>query len=77
MITVTKLGGARFSVNADLIERIHETPDTTLHLRDGVNYIVTESMSEVVDLIATYRARVLARAFTLSSTPDAQIGGGR
>jgi flagellar protein FlbD len=81
MITVTKLGGARFAVNADLIERIQETPDTTLMLTDGVRYIVTESLSEVIDLIAAYRARVLALAFDLRATPPvaaaptAPVGG--
>lgn len=71
MITVTKLGGARFAVNADLIERIQETPDTMLLLTDGVRYIVTEPLSEVIDLIAAYRARVLALAFDLRSTAAA------
>jgi flagellar protein FlbD len=75
MITGTKLGGARFAVNADLIERIQETPDTTLLLTGGVHYIVTESLSEVIDLIAAYRARVLALAFDLRAPSGAAAGG--
>ncbi|MGO4102371.1 flagellar FlbD family protein [Leifsonia sp. YAF41] len=62
MIVVTRLNNSHFAVNPDLIERIHENPDTTLVLVDGSTYIVTESMSEVIDKIARYRARVIALA---------------
>jgi flagellar protein FlbD len=76
MITVTKLGGARFAVNADLIERIQESPDTTIHLTDGAHYIVTEPLVDVIELIAAYRAKVLALAYNLHATPDV-VGGDR
>lgn len=65
MIVVTRLNGAQFAINPDLIERIHENPDTTLVTVDGAKYIVTESMAEVIDAIASFRARVL----TLASGP--------
>jgi flagellar protein FlbD len=63
MIVVTRLNASRFAINPDLIERIHANPDTTLVMVDGAKYIVTESMDEVIDLIAGYRARVIALAY--------------
>jgi flagellar protein FlbD len=62
MIVVTRLNGTQFAINPDLIERIHENPDTTLVTVDGAKYIVTESMSDVIDKIASFRARVLVLA---------------
>ncbi|GAB3127289.1 flagellar FlbD family protein [Glaciibacter psychrotolerans] len=62
MIVVTRLNQSHFAVNPDLVERIHENPDTTLVLVDGTTFIVTETMSEVIDKIAAYRARVIQLA---------------
>lgn len=65
MIVVTRLNNTRFAVNPDLIERIQSSPDTTLSLVGGTSYIVTETMEEVIDLIADFRAAVIARARAL------------
>jgi flagellar protein FlbD len=62
MIVVTRLNSTRFAVNPDLIERIQSSPDTTLTLVGGTSYIVTESMDEVIEMIAAFRASVIARA---------------
>lgn len=62
MITVTRLDHSRFAVNPDLIERVHEAPDTTVHMVDGHVYVVEETLDELIDLIVAYRARVLAVA---------------
>lgn len=62
MIVVTRLNGTRFAVNPDILERIHESPDTHLVTLDGAAYVVQESLAEVVELIANYRASVLRRA---------------
>lgn len=59
MIVLTRLNESRFAVNPDLIERIHASPDTTLVMVDGAKYIVTETMEEVIEMIAGYRAYVL------------------
>ena len=63
MIVVTLLNDSRFAVNPDLIERIHETPDTTLIMVDGAKYIVTEPMAVVIEMIARYRARIVSLAY--------------
>ncbi|MGO4690010.1 flagellar FlbD family protein [Glaciibacter sp. 2TAF33] len=63
MIVVTRLNDSQFAINPDLIERIHSNPDTTLVMVDGAKYIVTESMDEVIERVAAYRARVIALAY--------------
>jgi flagellar protein FlbD len=68
MIVVTRLNGSRFAVNSDLIERIQENPDTTLVMVDGATYVVRESLTDVIDLIARYRAFILATASGLPVT---------
>lgn len=70
MIVVTRLNGTSFALNTDLVERIHATPDTTLLMVDGTNYVVTESVEQVIDAIVEFRARVLARARELDAGFD-------
>jgi flagellar protein FlbD len=70
MIVVTRpdrSGESTYAINPDLIERIAETPDTILHMVDRSTHPVAESMGEVIDLIARYRAHVLGLARFLSS----------
>ena len=68
MIVVTRLNDSQFAINPDLIERIHANPDTTLVMVDGAKFIVTESMDEVIEMIAMYRASVIALAHELPAT---------
>jgi flagellar protein FlbD len=68
MIVVTRLNNSQFAINPDLIERIHANPDTTLVMVDGAKYIVTESMDQVIDKIAHYRARVIALTHEISQS---------
>ncbi|WP_341957646.1 flagellar FlbD family protein [Microbacterium sp. LWH13-1.2] len=66
MIIVTRLDRTRFAVNPDLIERILSSPDTTLHMVDGKVYVIEETLDAAIDLIVSYRARVLAAAHALT-----------
>ena len=54
MITVTRLNGKAFVINADLIKVVEENPDTTIRLTTGDTMIVRESMQEVVELAIDY-----------------------
>lgn len=54
MITVTRLNGKQFVINADLIKVVEENPDTTIRLTTGDTMIVRESMQEVVELAIDY-----------------------
>lgn len=68
MIVVTRLNGSSFAINPDLIERIQESPDTTVLMVDGAQYIVTETMGELIELIARYRARIVSLAARLDES---------
>ena len=60
MITLTRLSGSVFLLNADLIERVDSTPDTIITLVDGKKYVVAESMSQVLDAIVAFRGEIVA-----------------
>ena len=70
MIALTRLTGAQFALNPDLIERIDRTPDSVITLVDGTKYLVREGLDEIVELVVDFRSRVLAAAgaFELGST---------
>lgn len=54
MITLTRLNGKKFVVNAELIRTVESNPDTTITLINGDHMIVTEPMQEVVNLSIEY-----------------------
>ncbi len=60
MILLTKISGEEFALNCDLIETIHERPDTTIHLTDGKIYLVRESMDEVIKRATAYHKEVFS-----------------
>ncbi len=54
MITVTRLNGKPFVINAELIRTVDETPDTMITLINGDHFVVKESMKQVVALAIDY-----------------------
>ena len=54
MISLTRLGGQRFVLNAELIRSVEENPDTTITLVGGERVLVRESMREVVERSVDY-----------------------
>jgi flagellar protein FlbD len=54
MITVTRLNGQKFVLNAELIRTVESTPDTMIKLINGDTLIVRESMQKVVELAIEY-----------------------
>lgn len=58
MIILTKLNDVKFALNCDLIETIHESPDTTIHLLNGTIYIVKESMAEVISQTKAFKREI-------------------
>ena len=58
MIAVTRLDGSAVVVNADLIERIEQTPDTLLALTTGATMRVRESAPEIVERVVTFRRQL-------------------
>lgn len=73
MVTLTRLTGARFALNPDLIERVDRTPDTVITLVDGTKYLVRETLDEVVSAILDYRAQVLAAAGSFERVTETQV----
>jgi flagellar protein FlbD len=74
MIVVTRLNDTRFAVNPDLIERVQESPDTTLTLVGGTSYVVRESMEQVIEMIMKFRAGVIAHARALPAVSGPGAG---
>jgi len=54
MITVTRLNGKQFVVNAEIIRTVESNPDTTIILMNGDHLIVQEDMQRVVELAVEY-----------------------
>ena len=50
MITVTRLNGKKYVINAELIRSVEENPDTTIQMINGDHLIVKESMQRVVGI---------------------------
>jgi flagellar protein FlbD len=69
MITLTRLSGSVFVLNADLIERIDATPDSVVTLIDGKKYVVSESLDQIIDEVRRYRAEIIAISAHLADVP--------
>lgn len=54
MIVLTRLNGARFVVNAEMIRTVEQRPDTTIVLANGETLIVKETMDDVVTKAIEY-----------------------
>ena len=77
MILVTRLNGAVFALNPDLVERADCTPDTVVTLVDGTKYVIAESVPEFIDSVRHYRASLIAQASRLEEpavVPDTGDG---
>jgi len=60
VISLTRLNGKRFVLNAELIRTVEETPDTLITLISGEHVMVKETLREVVDRVVEY-GRLLRR----------------
>ncbi|MDO5157005.1 MAG: flagellar FlbD family protein [Eubacteriales bacterium] len=58
MIELTKLNDIKFTVNAEVIEFVEETPDTVVSLTTGKKIIVKESRQEVTNLVISYKKTI-------------------
>jgi flagellar protein FlbD len=70
MITVTRLNGPAFALNPDLIERVEATPDTVIHLVGGTNYVVVETVDEIITRVRESRAAVIALSHLIDQRTD-------
>lgn len=58
MIKLHKLNGSEVVVNAELVESIESVPDTKIVLTTGNQYIVKESVEEVIQKIVEYKSMI-------------------
>lgn len=65
MISLTRLNGQRFVLNAELIRIIEERPDTVITLTTGEHVVVRESSRDVVERTIEY-GRHLRRLMPVS-----------
>ena len=61
MIEVTRLNDTKLIINADMIEKVEESPDTVITLTSGNKIIVKESRQEVRNLVILYKKEVFGR----------------
>jgi flagellar protein FlbD len=71
VILVTRINGAVFALNPDLVERVDCTPDTVVTLVDGTKYVISESVPEFIDSVRHYRASLIAQASRMEAEPTA------
>ncbi|MHB8262628.1 MAG: flagellar FlbD family protein [Acidimicrobiales bacterium] len=69
MIQLTRINGEKMLINAELIERAEERPDTVVTLTDGTKYVVTESIAEVEQKVQMYKAAIMAMAQRMMDDP--------
>ena len=58
MITITRLNGKEIVINAELIETVEETPDTTITMTTGRKYIAKETSEEIIKKIVEYKQKI-------------------
>jgi flagellar protein FlbD len=63
MITLTRLNGQPFVINAEKIRYVEQTPDTLVCCDDGERLMVKEPMPEVIRRAIDY-ARMIRRPIT-------------
>jgi len=63
MITLTRLNGQPFVINADKIRYVEQTPDTMVCCDTGEKLIVKENLQEVIKRAIEY-ARLIRKPIT-------------
>jgi len=58
MIKLHKLNGVEVVINAEFIESIEAIPETRIILNTGNQFIVKETIEEVIQKVVEYKAQV-------------------
>lgn len=58
MIKLHKLNGQEIVINLDLIETIETIPETKIILTTGNQYIVKETIDEIIEKVSEYKAYI-------------------
>jgi flagellar protein FlbD len=70
MIELTRLNGTPMLLNSDLLKTAETSPDTMLTLINGEKLIVREELSEIMERILAYRAKLLGSVARVLSEDD-------
>lgn len=60
VICLTRPNGAKFYINAELIQTVEETPDTVITLTSNKKIIVRDTSKEIAERFIEYRRKTLA-----------------
>lgn len=71
IITLTRLNGSSFVLNALLIETVEATPDTVITLTNGKKFMVQEDVQSVVERTV----RFLSKSRAVPTLPSELSGG--
>lgn len=63
MIRLTRISGAEFTLNAEMVQEIESTPDTIITLASGKKVMVTESVEAVTDAVIEYKRLIQHPSF--------------
>jgi flagellar protein FlbD len=58
MIKLTGLNKEEFILNAEVIEKIEEVPDTLITLINGKRYLVLESTEVIIEKVLKYKKKI-------------------
>lgn len=67
MIKLHRLNGTEVVINAELIETIESIPNTKIILSTGNQFIVQETVEDVIEKIKEYKGDILNRSQNKSS----------
>jgi flagellar protein FlbD len=70
MIYVTRLDQTTLVVNAELIVTVESTPDTLLTLNNGHQFLVRDTVADVVARTIEYRRQVNGTLRVVAQAPD-------
>jgi len=59
LIKLTGIDNKEFILNADVIERIDELPQSVITLTNTRKYIVTETAEEILEKVIEFRRKIL------------------
>lgn len=68
MINLTRIDGRPLTVNADEIETIESSHDTTIGLKSGKKIIVIESPEEIIERVIAFRQKCFATVLSQAAT---------
>jgi flagellar protein FlbD len=73
MIYVTRLDHNPVVVNAELIVTVESTPDTLVTLSNGHQFLVRESVGDVVARVVDYRRQLISTLKVVSTGTDRTV----